>query len=101
MKSGTLNNLQILAALNLSIGAFLLSHAAVASMDSPTPPGRYTWEACPEIKGALLRPDGWHFRKHIDADDSANLISKENTYAEGEFTTWSKMISSNNYRNVN
>ena len=100
MKSRTLNNLQIIAAPNLSTGAFLLSHAAVASMDLPTPPGGYTWEACPEIKGALLRPDGWHFRKQIDGDKSAYLISKT-TYSEGEFTTGLKMISSNNYGNVN
>lgn len=52
----------------------------------PAPPG-YQWQECPEIMGALLKPNGWYFRKEIDADTIAYFISEEDTRTDGEFFT--------------
>lgn len=93
--------LPALAAVNLCIGAILVPQASVASVDLPTPPEGYSWAACPEISGALLRPDGWHFRKEIDGDKRAYYISKEDIASEGEFTTGLTMVALVNYGNAN
>ena len=74
------------------VGAFLVVQAEAALMDMPTPPAGYQWEACPEIMGALLRPDGWYFRKHIEGDKRAYFVTKEDIGADGEFTTCLTMV---------
>lgn len=100
MNRTALKIVQVLAAVSVLVGAFLIPRDSVASMDLPTPPGGYTWEACPEINGALLRPDGWHFRKQINGDNRAYYISKEDIESEGEFTTGLTMVSLVNYGNA-
>lgn len=69
------------------IAALAVLSGEGAVSDMPPPPSGYRWQACPEIKGALLRPDGWHFRKHIDGDKRAYFISKEDLDVVDEFTT--------------
>lgn len=61
-------------------------------MELPPAPNGYQWQACPEISGALLRPDGWYFRKNIDGDKREYYISKENIAETGEFTTGLTMV---------
>lgn len=60
---------------------------ATAAQTPPAAPDGYRWEHCPEIKGALLAPDGWHFKKKIGRDTMAYFVSKENIDTAGEFTT--------------
>lgn len=60
---------------------------AAASTSRPAAPAGYEWQECPEIKGALLRPDGWFFKKETGRDSIAYFVSKENIDAAGEFTT--------------
>lgn len=69
-----------------------------AAQSLPAAPDGYRWERCPEIKGALLAPDGWHFKKQIETDTLAYFVSKENIDAAGEFTTG---LSLNVLKNVN
>ena len=95
------NLLPALAAVILCIGSILAPEASVASSDLPTPPRGYSWQACPEISGALLRPDGWHFKKEIDGNKRAYYISKQNIELEGEFTTGLTMVSFIDYGNAN
>ncbi len=75
--------------------------AQAASMDLPPPPGGYQWQACPEISGALLRPDGWYFKKNISNDKREYYISKEDIDANGEFTTGLTMVALVGYGNRN
>ncbi|MEO1368539.1 MAG: hypothetical protein AAFX50_15300 [Acidobacteriota bacterium] len=37
-------------------------------LDLPAPPAGYGWQECPDIKGALLVPAGWHFKRLEDVD---------------------------------
>lgn len=60
---------------------------SVAKTGRPPAPAGYQWQECPEIKGALLRPDNWYFRKEVSADTIAYFISEENTRTDGEFFT--------------
>ena len=82
----------LLTALTVSIGDARLVHAEAASMELPPPPAGFQWEACPEINGALLRPDDWFFTKQIDGDTRAYYVSKESISEDGEFTTGLTMV---------
>ncbi|MEM1181832.1 MAG: hypothetical protein AAGM22_26035 [Acidobacteriota bacterium] len=41
---------------------------AALALDLPAPPAGYTWQECPDIKGALLVPAGWHFKRLEDVE---------------------------------
>lgn len=69
------------------IGAFAVLPKDDAMPGLPAAPAGYQWEACREIKGALLRPEGWHFRKRIDGNQRAYFISKEDLNVVDQFTT--------------
>ena len=42
--------------------------SAAFPLDLPAPPRGYAWQECPDVKGALLVPDGWHFRR-LEAEE--------------------------------
>lgn len=79
------------------IGALVILQDEAPAANLPPAPAGYQWEACPEIKGALLRPDGWHFRKHIDGDRRAYFVSKEDLDVVDEFTTGLTMVAMKGY----
>jgi hypothetical protein len=61
--------------------------AVAQDPELPPPPKGYTWQKCPDIKGAFLRPNGWHFKKHKQGDTLGYFITKENIKETGEFLT--------------
>lgn len=81
------------------IGAMVVMQGDPPAASLPDAPAGYQWEACPEIKGALLRPDGWHFKKHIDGNQRAYFVSKENLDVVDEFTTGLTMVALKGYAN--
>ncbi len=89
----------LVAVLYVSTAGMLALPAEAASMELPQPPKGYQWQTCPEISGALLRPDGWYFKKEIDNDKREYYISKENIAANGEFTTGLTMVALVGYGN--
>ena len=50
----------------------LLYVPATSALDLPAPPAGYAWQECADIKGALLVPDGWHF-KRLEDEKSGKL----------------------------
>lgn len=66
--------------------ASLLLHTPAATELPPPPPG-FTWQEIPELKAALLRPDGWFFKREKSKDTVAYFITKENIENNGEFQT--------------
>ena len=64
---------------------FLTSN--LLAQDLPVPPQGFQWERCPEIKGAFLRPDRWHFKRELEKGTYAFFISKEEIKPGGEFKT--------------
>ena len=52
--------------------------SAALPLDLPAPPRGYAWQKCPDVKGALLVPEGWHFRR-LEAEDGklAYFITRE------------------------
>ena len=72
----------------LSILILLFCLASVKADNPPmSPPEGYTWAQCPEIKGAFLKPNGWHFKSGKQGDTLGFLITKEKIEPKGEFTT--------------
>ena len=70
--------------------AFLLLIAALglrAETPLTPPPAGFSWQRLPEIKGALLKPDGWYFKKTKKRQTDVYAISKENVDKMGEFRT--------------
>jgi hypothetical protein len=57
---------------------FLWTHSLFA-MDLPTAPPGYPWQEIPEIKAALLKPTGWHFKRESKKGTLAYFITKEDT----------------------
>ena len=51
--------------------------AAADEPSLPLPPDGYSWERCPAAKGALLRPDGWHFAAATGTDIAVYYIAKQ------------------------
>jgi hypothetical protein len=53
----------------------------------PKPPGGYSWQECPDIGCAFLKPKGWHY-KHVERKTQhACFITKEDIDTEGTFKT--------------
>lgn len=76
----------------LLAAAFLLSFAAPASrtaaaIDLPSAPSGFSWQEIPELKAALLRPQGWFFRREESKGTLAYFITKEDISKTGEFQT--------------
>ena len=61
-------------------------HAADAQ-ELPKPPAGYTWARCPEIKGAFLKPAGWHFKKVTKKGARGFFITKEKISTTNGFAT--------------
>ncbi len=60
----------------LTLPLLALSSMALA-LDLPAPPRGYSWQECPDVKGALLVPDGWHFRRLEAEGKVAYFITPE------------------------
>ena len=69
------------------LAASCISTARADDAVMPPPPKGYTWAKCPEIKGAFLRPTGWHFKKGKRGDTLGIFITKEKIDRKGQFTT--------------
>ncbi len=53
-------------------------------MRLPDAPAGFTWQRVPEIKGAFLKPTGWHFDTQHEGGDDAYFLSLEpNTSPDG------------------
>ncbi len=68
------------------ISISILSQLSIA-LDLPTPPTGFEWVEAPEIKGAFLKPNYWHFKKHKQGEIKGYFITKENIDEKGSFTT--------------
>ncbi|HEY2911940.1 MAG TPA: hypothetical protein VGK21_01150 [Candidatus Angelobacter sp.] len=53
----------------------------------PTPPVGFTWQEIPELKTALLKPDGWFYKREEQKGTLAYFITKENIDKNGRFQT--------------
>jgi hypothetical protein len=73
------------------IAAFALALALFAhplpALALPNPPSGFTWQQIPELKAALLRPDGWFFRQENEKGTVAYFITKEDISRTGQFDT--------------
>lgn len=71
----------------LSISLIVPAPAVSASevLETPDPPEGFEWVWLPEINGAFLKPQGWHFRAEEHAETLGYFFSKESISKEGEF----------------
>src|SRR5690242_13134314 len=58
-----------------------------AEVSLPPAPSGCAWQRLPEIKGALLKPDGWFFKEIHKGQTDAFFITKENIEKSGTFRT--------------
>lgn len=56
-------------------------------LELPDPPPGFSWQQAPRIKGAFLRPDGWHFDTRHESGDYAYFISREPNVPPDGFDT--------------
>lgn len=66
---------------------FVFSAYPVFAADLPKPPPGLAWQEIPEMKAALLKPDGWHFKKETKNGTIAYFITKEDVEKTGQFDT--------------
>ena len=79
MKTNTIPSIVLMASFMTTV---------TAEDDSmPAPPKGYDWARCSEIKGAFLRPIGWHFRKDKRGETIGFFITKEDITKTGSFKT--------------
>ncbi len=60
---------------------------ALPAIDLPSPPPGFTWQEIPELKAAILRPNGWFFKREEGKGTLAYFITKENIENNGQFQT--------------
>jgi hypothetical protein len=71
----------------LALLFFLFAAAFSSAQDLPPAPKGFSWIRLPEIKGALLSPNGWHFMKEEKQGTIAYFITEQNIKKEGRFQT--------------
>jgi hypothetical protein len=81
-EEGSMRKVTLLASVFLMIVA-----APGAALDLPPAPKGFSWIKLPEIKGALLAPKGWHFKKEERQGTIAYFITQENIEKGGWFQT--------------
>ena len=70
----------------LSLMALLFAQA-LWPITFPAPPAGFTWQEIPELKTALLKPDGWFYKREEQKGTLAYFITKENIDKNGRFQT--------------
>jgi hypothetical protein len=65
----------------------MLSLQTMSAIDVPPPPPGFTWQEIPELKAALLKPNGWFFKREEQKGTLAYFITKENIDKDGQFQT--------------
>ncbi|HEV7519803.1 MAG TPA: hypothetical protein VGP89_01795 [Candidatus Angelobacter sp.] len=70
----------------LSLLAMLFVQTLLA-ITFPTPPAGFTWQQIPELKAALLKPNGWFYKREEQKGTLAYFITKENIDKNGRFQT--------------
>jgi hypothetical protein len=55
--------------------------------DLPTPPSGFVWQQIPELKSAVLKPDGWYFKQEEKNGILGYFITKEDIAKAGHFDT--------------
>ncbi len=71
----------------LSLAILIIFSANVNANELPKPPKSFSWAKCEEIKGAFLKPKGWHFKKGEKGSTQGYFITKENIDQKGSFET--------------
>jgi len=70
----------------------------ILALDLPPAPTNYTWQEIPEIKAALLKPNGWFFKHEEQKDSLSYFITKEDLTQSDQFQTG---LNVNVFRNIN
>src|SRR5689334_9576423 len=65
----------------------LLFVATLSALDLPAPPPGFTWQEIPELKAALLKPNGWFYLREEAKGTLAYFITKEKIEKNGQFQT--------------
>ena len=65
----------------------LLFAAFLRAQELPPAPKGFSWQSMPELKSALLKPDGWHVKHESRGDTTAYFVSKEEIRDDVGFTT--------------
>lgn len=70
---------------------FLLAFFAIASTlhaaNLPTPPAGFAWQQIPEVKSALLRPEGWFFKQEQKGGILGYFVTEQDIDKAGVFET--------------
>jgi hypothetical protein len=57
------------------------------AIDLPGAPQGFTWQQMPELKAAVLKPDGWFFKREESKGTLAYFITREDLDQNGQFET--------------
>jgi hypothetical protein len=64
---------------------FFNSLKLLPALELPTAPEGFSWQKLKEIKGAVLMPNGWHFKQEGGSPTLAYFVSRENIDKEGRY----------------
>jgi hypothetical protein len=67
--------------------AFVFFASTVHAADLPSPPSGFAWQQIPEVKSALLRPEGWHFKQEERGGILGYFVTKQDIDEQGHFET--------------
>ncbi|MBF9236458.1 hypothetical protein I2I05_03525 [Hymenobacter sp. BT683] len=74
----------------LMVGCLLLAGPVAAQkIDGAlaTAPAGFHWQPLPEVKAAMLLPDGWYYKAELGKDTQAYFLTQEEIVEGGEFQT--------------
>jgi hypothetical protein len=67
--------------------AFVFLAATVHAADLPSPPSGFAWQQIPEVKSALLRPEGWYFKQEEKGGILGYFVTEQDINKAGHFET--------------
>lgn len=67
--------------------AFVFLASTLYAADMPSPPSGFAWQQIPEVKSALLRPEGWYFKQEEKGGIIGYFVTKQDIDTAGHFET--------------
>ncbi len=69
------------------LSAFVFVASTMHAADLPSPPSGFAWQQIPEVRSALLRPQGWYFKEEEKGGILGYFVTQQDIDKAGHFET--------------